>query len=181
MFEEFPKFEFNEFILREIDPLYDAQKFLEYISNRNVSKFIGDDSVPKTLESAILELRYWASLFKMQRSYYWAIADKFTNNIIGTIGYNSINKQHKRGELSYDLSQKFWGRGIMTRSIEKIIDFSFNDLGLVRIQATVGMHNERSIKILEKLNFKREGELAKYECLEDKFFDFYMYAVTRDI
>lgn len=180
MFSNFPIYDFGTYKLRQIIAEKDAPFFFEYINQEEVSDFIGADNVPRNVDQAFRELQYWSSLFQMQRSYYWAIANE-NDEIIGTAGFNNISTQHLRGEISYDLDKNFWCRGIMTNVLFKILEFSFKDLGLVRIQATVGQHNTRSIKILENLNFKKEGELSKYERLKGKHYDFYMYAVTRNV
>ena len=180
MFSHFPKFEFGDYSLREINPAIDAPYFYEYVTKDEVCSFIGEDNVPKSIEQAKQELSYWASLFGLRRSYYWAIAG-LENEMIGTAGFNNISKAHLRGELSYDLNPKYWGNGIMTNALFRIIEHAFNEMGLVRIQATVAQHNERSFKIMENLGFKKEGELAKYERLKGKHYDFYMYAITRRV
>jgi ribosomal-protein-alanine N-acetyltransferase len=180
MFDEFPIFQFGEYRVRQIDAARDAQRFFDYVTKDEVSNFIGSDSIPQNVDQAYRELNYWGSLFAMGRSYYWAISNK-NDEIIGTAGFNNISRQHQRGEISYDLDKNYWGNGIMTNAIFQIIEYSFQKLELVRIQATVGKHNPRSIKLLESLNFKKEGELAKYEKLKGKHYDFYMYAVTRNV
>ncbi|MDX1916856.1 MAG: GNAT family protein [Rickettsiaceae bacterium] len=178
MFFEFPTFNFGDYHLREIDARNDADLFYKYITTNEVSKFLGQDSIPKTAAHATAELQYWANLFYSRRSYYWAIANQ-NNDIIGTAGFNHVSQQHARAELSYDLNPEYWGKGIMINTLYKILEYSFNTLELVRIQATVGQHNVRSIKLLENLNFRKEGELACYEKLQGKHYDFYMYAITR--
>ena len=180
MFTEFPRFEFGQYAMREINPAKDAELFFKYINQKEVSDFIGADSVPATIDGALRELNYWASLYTLGRSYFWAVVNE-KDEIIGTAGFNNISRQHLRGEISYDLDKNYWGSGIMTNAIFNIVKFSFETLGLVRIQATVGQHNPRSIKLLENLGFKKEGELAKYERLKGKHYDFYMYAITRNV
>lgn len=179
-FPEFPRFEFDNFIVRAINPNLDAPHFLEYVSKPIVSDFIGSDNVPKNLDEAHRELTYWASLYALGRSYFWSIAD-LDNKMIGTAGFNNISRQHYRGEISYDLDPNYWGKGIMTNTIFKIIEFAFQEMELVRIQATVAKHNERSIKLMENLGFKKEGELSKYERLKGAHYDFYMYGITREV
>ncbi len=180
MFSEFPSFKFGDYGLRPINAEKDAKLFFEYINQKDVSDFIGEDSVPKTIEDAYNELKYWASLFSYKRSYYWSIVNE-KDEIIGTAGFNNISVQHLRGELSYDLNKHYWGKGIMTNAVFHIVEFGLKKLGLVRIQATVGQHNSRSLKLIENIGFKREGELSKYEKLKGKHYDFYMYAVTRNV
>ncbi|NDB84605.1 MAG: N-acetyltransferase [Alphaproteobacteria bacterium] len=180
MFDEFPVFNFGDYKLREINARRDAELFYKYINNDRVTMFLGQDSIPTTLSHASAELQYWANLFYSRRSYYWAIANQI-DEIIGTAGFNHVSVQHARAELSYDLSPEYWGRGVMINAIFKILEYAFTKLALVRVQATVGQHNLRSIKLLENLSFKREGELASYEKLQGKHYDFYMYALTRQV
>jgi len=180
MFSHFPTFKFGDYTVRAINAQKDALGFFNYVNKDEVSSFIGEDSVPETVDKAYQELNYWGSLFSLGRSYYWTIANE-KDEIVGTVGFNNISRQHLRGELSYDLDPKYWGKGIMTNAVFLILEFALQKMGLVRIQATVGQHNPRSIKLLESLNFKKEGELAKYEKLQGKHYDFYMYAVTRNV
>ena len=64
----------------------------------------------------------------------------------------------------------------MLRSIKAVLKFSDHMLGIVRIQATVITTNERSLKVLDRCGFKREGYLEKYEVVEGELKDYYMYA-----
>ncbi len=180
MFSNFPIFKFGSYSMREINPTKDAELFYKYINQDEVSDFIGADSVPTSVEAAYRELAYWSSLFSLRRSYYWTIANG-KDEIIGTAGYNNISVQHLRGEISYDLDKNYWGNGIMTNALFNMLEHAFKEMGLVRIQATVGQHNPRSIKVLESLGFKKEGELSKYEKLKGKHYDFFMYAITRNV
>lgn len=180
MFTHFPTFEFENFKVRAINPEKDAQAFYKYINKNVVSDFIGADNVPKNIDEAYRELAYWGSLFALGRSYYWGIVNQ-DDALIGTAGFNNISKQHLRGEISYDLDPDYWGQGIMTNTVFKIIEFGLTRMELIRIQATVAINNERSIKLMENLGFKKEGELISYEKLKGKHYDFYMYGITRRV
>lgn len=175
MLEQFPQLEFEEFILREIMP-EDAAEFLSYLQNPNVNKYVPESEVPKDEASAKSEIMYWRSLYYRGSSIYWAVADKGTNKLIGSCGFNYWNKQYRRIEISYDLSENYWHRGIATRMVAAITDFSFNKLSAQRVQATVVTDNERSIGVLERCSYEREGLLRKYAILNSKSVDSYMYA-----
>jgi ribosomal-protein-alanine N-acetyltransferase len=64
----------------------------------------------------------------------------------------------------------------MSRALEEILKFSAEEMGLVRVQATIIQSNERSAKLLKRFNFECEGLLKKYECLRGDFYDSNMYA-----
>ena len=177
----FPELELEDVVLREINPKLDAKDFYYYIRKKEVADFIPYSEVPKNLNEAIEELDYWYSLFRNKRSIFWGIESKKTGQFIGMAGCNSFSNVHNRAEISYDLSYDFWGNGIMHRCLHYIIHFLRNDLGAVRIQATVAMTNTRSIKVLESLGFLREGIMPKYACLNNEHVDYYMYGTTNHL
>lgn len=177
IFSHFPVIDIDEeFVMRQIDDANDAAGFYYYITDPEVNRFISNEDIPSSLEGAVHELRYWGSLYTHQRSIYWAIAHKRTNTIIGTCGYNNWSQLHHRTEISYDLARDYWNKGIMTNALRKMIKFSVTEMGVKRIQATVTLQNKASIRVLEKLGFKREGILKHYAYLHESPKDFYMYA-----
>jgi ribosomal-protein-alanine N-acetyltransferase len=66
------------------------------------------------------------------------------------------------GEIGYLLRPGARGRGTMTRAVRLCVAWAFADLGLVRVQAFVSPDNARSIRLLERLGFAREGLLRSY-------------------
>ncbi|MES2214669.1 MAG: GNAT family protein [Pseudomonadota bacterium] len=176
IFNTFPKFDLGIAHLREMEDS-DAPAYFEYMTSSAVSAFLTDDNIPKTHTDALGDVRYWKSLFPSRHSIFWGIALKETNELIGSIGFNSWNKKHGRSEISYDLSSEFWGMGIMTKAMQQIFDFAKTNLQMRRIQATVVTSNQRSIKLLEKLDFAKEGVLRQYEVVNDLPADYYLYSI----
>lgn len=175
----FPVLEMGDFVLRELQPL-DSLDLLNYIAHPEVHKYISEEDTPTNLKESEAEVHYWASLFRLRRSVYWAIARKSDNMVIGTCGYNMWTRTHDRGELSYDLAREYWGQGIMTSLLRMIIKFGFEEMKMVRIQATVVTSNKGSIRVLQKLGFKDEGLLRAYGNLRGKFYDSRMMSILRN-
>ena len=146
------------------------------MTHPGVSDYLSDDDTPKDLNDAKNELSYWANLFIYRNSFYWAIADNETNQIIGTCGFHNWGKSHKRAEISYDLDYNYWNKGITTKAIKAIIAFGFKVMKIQRLQAVVAIDNIPSIRVLEKTGFVRESVLEKYGILKGVTKDFYMYA-----
>ncbi|MGM0883838.1 MAG: GNAT family N-acetyltransferase [Bacillota bacterium] len=61
--------------------------------------------------------------------------------------------------MGFDLAKEHWGKGIMQEALNPVMEFGFTHMGLEIIEATVEQENDRSINLLEKLNFEREPEL----------------------
>ena len=173
-FSDFPALDLGDFILREIVES-DAQAYFDYMSQKEMEGYLTKENRPENVEKAREEVLYWGSLFPQKRSIYLAIALKDTNEMIGTAGFNLISFPNSRAEISYDLSPEYWGKGIMVKSINGILKFADVALELVRIQATVIIDNERSINLLNRCGFKKEGLLEKYEVVEGEHKDYYMY------
>ena len=174
-FGDFPALDLGDVILREIKES-DAQDYFEYMSNNAMEGFLTKENRPSSVEKALEEVKYWGSLFPQKRSIYWAIALKESNKMIGTAGFNLISFPNSRAEISYDLSPEYWGKGIMLKSINGILKFADVALELVLVQATVITDNERSLNVLERTGFKKEGLLKKYEVVEGEHKDYYMYS-----
>jgi ribosomal-protein-alanine N-acetyltransferase len=175
LYQPFPRIDLGEIILREIEDK-DVRDYFEYMGREDMAPFLTDDNKTDTIEKAEKELNYWKSLFPNKRSFYWAIATKDNDKLIGTAGFNMISVAHLRTEISYDLNPDFWGKGIMLKSVQNILKFADNNLGLVRAQATVVATNERSIKLLERCGFVKEGYLKKFEIVDGQHRDYYLYA-----
>lgn len=174
-FGPFPVIDLGDIVLREIRD-GDSPDYFRYMSDDRMLGFLTRENRPETLEKATEEVNYWRSLFPAKRSIYWAIATKSDDKMVGTAGFNNILFPHDRAEISYDLDPDVWGNGIMLKSIKGILKYADNVLSLKRVQATVIIDNERSIKVLERCGFEKEGYLKKFEIVEGEHKDYFMYA-----
>jgi len=175
IFDSFPVMHLDQIILRKISANDDYLNYFNYMNHPKVAAYLSNEDLPHSPESAKTELHYWARLFDYRSCFYWAIALKDSNKMIGTCGFNHWNKGQRRSEISYDLDHEYWGRGIMTKAVTAITDFGIKDMNLQRIQATVAIDNLPSIKMLEKISFHRESLLKRYGVLHGESKDFYMY------
>jgi [ribosomal protein S5]-alanine N-acetyltransferase len=174
LFDNFPIMDIDDiYILRAIETNDDVE-YYHYMNHDEVKKYVANEEIPKTLERASRDLQYWGSMFAKKNAFYWAIARKSDNALVGTCGFNSWNFLQKRCEISYDMSYEFWGQGIMNRALDKICNFAFDNMQVNRIQATVACPNKKSIKLLRRLRFKQEGLLRKFYQINEKTYDGYM-------
>jgi RimJ/RimL family protein N-acetyltransferase len=68
---------------------------------------------------------------------------------------------NRRAELGYALGREHWGKGYMQEALRALLDYSFNELNLHRLEADVDPRNASSIRTLEKLGFRQEGYLRE--------------------
>jgi RimJ/RimL family protein N-acetyltransferase len=84
--------------------------------------------------------------------------------IAGGITLHHYDEQRSRIEVGYWLLPTGRGRGIATRAVRTLADHVHGN-GVLRLEAVVRPENERSIRVLERLSFTREGrarQLLRY-------------------
>lgn len=101
-------------------------------------------------------------------------------DLVGRIGLHRINLQNKNASIGYWLTKDTEGKGIITKSCERLIAYGFQDLGLRRIEIKAAVKNLRSQAIPQKLNFKKEGILREAELVNGTFLDLVLYSILRN-
>lgn len=178
LFAKFPVLEVNDTIILRRFSRKDAQDYLEFYSIPEVNKFIPDSMIPKNLEEAELEVKNIIDSFNSKQDFYWAIADKETNKLIGGCGFHDWNRFNFRNEIAYDLHPNYWRKGIMQLCIKEILKFAFLEIGVLRVQATTVKENDASNNLLLKVGFKYEGVLRKYKFFKQNMVDVMMFSYT---
>ena len=102
-----------------------------------------------------------------------AIADAASGALLGACDIRRPDRTDPAiGELGYLLAGEARGRGLATRAIWLLTDWSFRELGMQRLQALVHPDNVASARLLQRLGFTREGVLRRYrsgdQCREDR-------------
>lgn len=173
----FPTIDLGDVILREKQES-DIPDFFRYYADPEVSKFILCE-IPQNLEEATRELRYWRGVFYQNDGIYFAIADKKTNQMIGSIGLTSHNNYQRRIEISYDLAKEHWRRGITTRAIFEVVKYAFTTLNVNRIEASVSCDNIASKNLLLKCGFVLEGLLRQHRYHRGNYVDVYFFSMLK--
>lgn len=92
------------------------------------------------------------------------------DRFVGLIGFKDTDKQNKKTEIGYWLSEKYQKQGIITKSVNKLSIFAFEEMGINRIQIKCAVGNKLSSNITKKLGFKLEGIERQGELLMGGFF-----------
>ena len=162
--------------LREVT-MDDAEAIFNYSSNGNVSRCLLWET-HQTLEDTKAFIEMAIEAYKMQEFYHWGI--EYNGQLIGTIDYVGVNEYSGMGEIGYVLSEAYWNKGFVTEAAKRIIDFGFDELGLVRIQARCIAENKSSSRVMEKCGMTFEGTLRKGLLVKGVHRDINMYAIIDD-
>jgi ribosomal-protein-alanine N-acetyltransferase len=82
--------------------------------------------------------------------------------------------------LGYFGFAPFEGCGYMTEGVALVVRSGFEDVGLHRLEANVQPENDRSIALLERLGFRREGFSPRYLKIGGRWRDHVRYAILTE-
>ncbi len=178
-FNKFPIIVLDNVRLRDLR-LSDSENYLKLMQDPRVNEFLSDEDIPKNAMESLNEVRFWSGLFYKKISVFWAIADLSSDELIGSVGYNSWNFYNRRAEICYDLMPEYWGKGIMTKILSTLLEIAFKAMQINRIEAKCMMHNHTSQYLLKKMKFKDEGVLRQYRIIRGKPTDIMYYSLLKE-
>lgn len=174
---EFPEIKVSKYLLRKAQK-DDAPFFFEYLTDPETIKHTSYNV------QNISEIETWFEdyeiMFSKQQRISWIIEDITTNKPIGDINFFDIQLIHQKGEIGYFLCKEYWGKGVMSEILSKILDYLFETLKTHRIQAIVIGENIGSSRLLEKNGFSVEGTLKDYKNCRGKYFDFILHSKIKN-
>ncbi|MEQ6354259.1 GNAT family protein [Lysinibacillus sp. M3] len=157
--------------------LNDLEAMFNYTSSENVARFV-TWSPHKSLDETKVFVELVLNGYEQGNHLLWGI--EYEQKFIGTIDFVSVNDQHKCAEIGYVLSEEYWNQGITTEAVKKLIDYGFNELKMIRIQARCFEDNIASQKVMEKSGMLFEGILRKSMFVKGLHQNIKMYAITDD-
>jgi RimJ/RimL family protein N-acetyltransferase len=100
-------------------------------------------------------------LFWERTLFQWGLARRDDDRVVGTVTLFAVEPANRRGEVGFALGRAAWGQGLMREALAALLDFAFDRLALHRLEADVDPRNARSLAVLERLGFRREGLLRE--------------------
>ncbi len=173
-----PVLETDRLILRKLRP-EDEKDVFDYCSDEEVSKYT-TWGAHQTIEDTRAFLNFVFDKYQQNTVAPWGVEDKASGRIIGTTGYMTWDTFNSNAEIGYALSRAYWGKGYMSEAVRSIIDFGFDVMDLVRIEARCLPSNIGSSRVMEKSGMSFEGILRKYILFKGFHEDIKMYSILKD-
>jgi len=97
--------------------------------------------------------------------------------IIGRVAFSNIVRGAYQGcTVGYGLEPGATGRGYMTEALLAMVRVAFDELALHRVEANVVPRNARSMALVERCGFEREGLSPKYLRIAGRWEDHVRFA-----
>lgn len=170
--------ETERLLIRDLT-LNDKQAIFNYRSDAEANKF--QSWIPETLEDVEQFIERNNKEFNQPESWYQVlITEKDTKAVIGDIGIHFFGAENLQTELGITLNKDFKGRGYASEALKGVINFLFSDLKKHRIMASVDPENIDSLKLMERIGFRKEGHFVKSLFWKNNWTDDVIYALLRE-
>lgn len=134
----------------------DAEDMYEFSKDPRVGPQAGWQP-HKTMEESVVRIQSY-----IEGRHVFAIELAGEAKVIGSIGiYNrkpttQYSKKLDQRAIGFVLNPDYWGKGYMTESLNAIVGYSFNELGIDILWCGHFPENDRSRKVIERCGFKYE-------------------------
>jgi ribosomal-protein-alanine N-acetyltransferase len=109
------------------------------------------------------------------------VVDAQSGELAGVININDIVRHAQlSGRLGYYAFVPHAGNGLMREALAAVISHAFRELGLHRLEANIQPDNRRSIALVERLGFKREGKARGFLKIGNRWRDHERWALLKE-
>lgn len=176
-FSPFPIIETERLLFRRVSE-HDVNEILELRTNPKTMKYIPRPLL-KTIEDALGHYKMINDAIDNNTGINWGITIKGNPKLLGIIGFYRIQPENYRAEIGYMLLPEFQGKGIVTESVQTLVDYGFNEMKLHSVEAVIDPDNIASEKVLKKCNFTKEAHFKENEFYDGKFLDSVVYSILK--
>ncbi len=175
LFTPFPVLSTPRLILRDLRPT-DLNDLHEYASDPQIDHYTPWEHY-KSFDEARENLNEFLEEYEKDGFGAWGIEHRADKKLIGIINTSIPHRAHRRVEMGYTIARAYWGQGYATEAVQALIQFGFEKMDLVRIEAVLLPENLASARVLEKSGMQFEGVLRAYQVWRNKPCDLRMYSI----
>ncbi|WP_344899696.1 GNAT family protein [Actinomadura meridiana] len=103
-------------------------------------------------------------------------------DLVGMVNLNEIVRgPYQRGVLGYAAFQPYAGQGYMVEGVGLAVRYAFEGLELHRVEADIQPGNTASVRLVERLGFRKEGFSPAFIKIGGKWRDHERWALSKDV
>jgi RimJ/RimL family protein N-acetyltransferase len=160
--------------LRELQ-LSDAPALLAMLTTEEVARFI---SPPPTTVEGFERFIVWANAERQAGRYAcYAVVPLGMESAIGIFQVRQLELGFGTAEWGFAIGSPFWGTGLFQEGAELVLAFSFDTLGVHRLEARAAVRNGRGNGALRKMGATCEGVLRQSFLRNGEYLDQHLWSV----
>lgn len=152
----------------------DSEAVFAYRSDAETNAYQG--WIPQTVEEVEAFIGRTAQEFNQADTWFQlVIIEKESGQLIGDVGIHFLDDQQV--ELGCTLSKTVHGKGFATECMTAVMDHLFRNMNKHRIMGSIDPANTGSIKLVERLGFRKEAHHRESIWLHGQWVDDVIYAI----
>ncbi len=126
------------------------RQFFEANINARPPSYYSAEGVAHAIETAVADAAH-------DRSYQYLVRAG-GGEIVGRVNLNEVKRDHFHcAVLGYRIAEAACGKGVASEAVRQVVDHSFGQLGLKRIEANARVENLGSVRVLTRNAFVQFG------------------------
>lgn len=156
----------------------DAASLLMFLGAEEVVRYI--PPAPSTIEA--FETMIDAALVRQRqgRSAFFAVVPRGTDVAIGIVQVRSVESGFRTAEWGVVLGAPYWGRGLFAGVAALVMQFSFDTVGVQRLEARSRVDNARANAAFRKIGAVLEGVLRETFESDGKRYDQCLWSILAE-
>ena len=163
--------------LRELR-LSDAPSLLAMLSTEEVARFI---SPPPTTVEGFERFIAWTHRERSAGAYVcFAVVPHGMDTAVGIFQVRQLDPGFSTAEWGFAIGSAFWGTGVFLDGAKLVVDFTFETIGVHRLEARAAIANGRGNGALRKIGASQEGVLRKSFLRNGEYLDQTLWTIVED-
>ena len=183
--------ETERLLLRRLLPEDAGMMYANWASDPEVTRWLRWKPHKSEAETREL-LSAWALLYPNPDYYQWAMVEKATGQVFGTISvFTSSSEEPERDswpgfdhsnriwEVGYCIGKRWWNREFTTEALKAVVDFWFRNTDSNWLACSHALQNPASGRVMQKAGFVYDHD-AEYHKFDGTPVSCKCYALTRE-
>jgi aminoglycoside 6'-N-acetyltransferase len=108
-----------------------------------------------------------------------AVVLKKTGQVIGQLNSAIVDNKNLTANIGYALNKEFRSKGYVNEALVALLDDIFANHDVRRVIADIDIRNSDSIKVVEKLGFRREATFIENDWCKGEWCSMHLYALLK--
>jgi RimJ/RimL family protein N-acetyltransferase len=108
-----------------------------------------------------------------------AMEEKTSGKVIGQLNSTMIDAPNRTADIGYISNPTHRGQGFVNEALRALVSHLFSEEDVHRIVADIDIRNLDSIKVIEKLGFRREATFIENDLCKGEWCSMHLYALLK--
>ena len=157
----------------------DAEAIARNINDKELIERLENPRIPYPYKVSDARSFIAHAIWSWKKGTQYVFAIEVDGKFVGVIDLHNVDKRSKKAEVGYWVGRKYWGKGYGTVALKQILEFAFKKLKLHKVTGIALESNKASIRVMEKVGFRKEGTLRDNYKIGNKWHNEVIYSILR--